>query len=222
MRRQQIAFFDVDHTISRRATALAFVFVCIRRGYIKPWYLLGAPLLFIAYRLFSVNMEFLYSWSLPVLRGKTRKEMEDVSVEAFNRYIKDRLYPGALREIDKHKENGIRTILATSTPFEAVYPLAQFCGISANDIIATQFAYDGDIFTGKLAGRPVFSSLKSGIIREYVERSGTEIKNCSFYTDSIHDLSLLEVIGHPVAANPDARLRRVALKKGWTIKDFRK
>jgi hypothetical protein len=43
MQREEIAFFDVDHTISRRATALAFILVCMRHGLIKVWYLLGVP-----------------------------------------------------------------------------------------------------------------------------------------------------------------------------------
>lgn len=222
MRRELIAFFDVDHTISRKATALAFVLVCIRRGYIKWWYLLAAPWLYVTYRLFSVKMDFLYRLSLPKLYGVTRAEFEDIAREAFGRYLKDNLYPGALREMDELRRRGIRVILATSTPFEAVYPLAQFCGISAADVISTQFAYSGGVFDGKLIGVPVFSKYKCEIIRSFVQRSGTDLQFCSFYSDSIHDLPLLELVGHPVAANPDCRLRRVARKRGWSIKDFSK
>jgi phosphoserine phosphatase len=41
-----------------------------------------------------------------------------------------------------------------------------------------------------------------------------------FYTDSISDLPLLERVGHPVAVNPDPRLRRLADKRGWPIEQF--
>lgn len=222
MRREIIAFFDVDHTISRRATALAFILVCMGRGYIKWWYLLGAPWLFLFYRLFSVKMDFLYEYSLPKLYGIRRSEFEDIAREAFEKYLRRRLYPGALREMDALRQRGIRVILATSTPFEAVYPLAQYCGISASDVIATQFAYTDGVFDGKLVGVPVFSRYKCSIIRSFVQRSGTDLQLCSFYSDSIHDLPLLELVGNPVAANPDARLARVAKKRGWTIKDFSK
>jgi len=220
MRREQIAFFDVDHTISRRTTALAFILVCMRRGYIKVWYLLGAPFLFILYRLFNLDMEFLYRFSLPRLYGVTRTEFDDISREAFDKFIKNKLYPGALREIEKLRLDGVRVILATSTPFEAVYPLAQYCGITAANVVATQFAYTDGVFDGKLIGVPVFSRYKCSIIRNFVQRSGSDLQSCSFYSDSIHDLPLLELVGNPVAANPDHRLRKLAKKRGWSIKDF--
>jgi phosphoserine phosphatase len=39
----------------------------------------------------------------------------------------------------------------------------------------------------------------------------------TFYTDSINDLSLLEKVTHPVATNPDQRLRAIADARGWRI-----
>jgi len=222
MQREEIAFFDVDHTISRRATALAFILICMRRGYIKWWYLLGAPVLFIFYRLFNLKMDFLYEFSLPKLFGVTRVEFENIAREAFERYIKKNLYPGAVKEIELLSSQGIRVILATSTPFEAVYPLAQYCGISASNIVATQFAYTDGIFDGKLIGVPVYSRYKCSIIKSFVQKGGSDVQRCSFYSDSVHDLPLLELVGYPVAANPDFRLRRIAEKRGWAIKDFSK
>lgn len=220
MQREAIAFFDVDHTISRKATAFAFVLVCMKRGYVKWWYLLAGPALYLFYRLFSLKMEFIYRYSLPRLLGIPRTEFEDIAREAFETHLKNSLYPGALREIESLRSRGIRVILATSTPFEAVYPLAQFCGCSASDVIATQFAYTGGVFDGKLLGVPVFSRYKCSIIRDFVQHSGTDMQLCSFYSDSVHDLPLLELVGHPVAANPDHRLYAIAKKRGWTIRNF--
>lgn len=220
MQREAIAFFDVDHTISRKATAFAFILVCMKRGYIKWCFLLGGPVLYVLYRLFKVKVEFIYRYSLPKLLGIPRTEFENIAQEAFNTYLKNSLYPGALREIESLRSRGVRVILATSTPFEAVYPLAQFCGFSAEEVIATQFAYTNGVFDGKLLGVPVFSRFKSSIIRDFVQRSGTDMHLCSFYSDSVHDLPLLELVGHPVAANPDHRLWFIAKKRGWTIKDF--
>lgn len=222
MQRELIAFFDVDHTISRRATALAFIRVCIRRGYIRWWYLLGVPFVYLMYRLSSVKMGELFRLSLPKLRGITRAEFEDAAHEAFTRYLENDLYRGAVREIADLKARGVRVIFATSTPFEAVYPLAQWCGVSANDIIATQFAYSDGVFDGRLVGTPVYSGNKCGIIRDFAAKSGTDLHLCSFYSDSVHDVPLLELVGIPVAANPDFRLRRIARKRGWKIKDFSK
>jgi phosphoserine phosphatase len=42
----------------------------------------------------------------------------------------------------------------------------------------------------------------------------------TFYSDSLNDLPLLERVDHPVATNPDARLRPIALERGWRILDL--
>ena len=42
----------------------------------------------------------------------------------------------------------------------------------------------------------------------------------TFYSDSINDLPLLEQVQHPVATNPDERLRAVATQRGWRILDL--
>jgi phosphoserine phosphatase len=44
--------------------------------------------------------------------------------------------------------------------------------------------------------------------------------DATFYTDSINDLALLERVAHPVATNPDDRLRAVATQRGWRILDL--
>jgi HAD superfamily hydrolase (TIGR01490 family) len=167
-------------------------------------------------------MEFLFEMSLPKLKGHTRAEFEAIARESFEKYLRKNVYPGALREIDALRKRGVRVILATSTPFEAVYPLALFCGISAGDIVATQFSYTDGKFDGKLIGVPVFSQFKCSIIRTFAERNGTDLAHCSFYSDSIHDLPLLELVGHPVPSNADFRLRKVARERGWQTKDFSK
>jgi len=40
------------------------------------------------------------------------------------------------------------------------------------------------------------------------------------YSDSNTDLPFLEAVGHPVAVNPDRKLRRVAAQRGWPILEF--
>ena len=38
-----------------------------------------------------------------------------------------------------------------------------------------------------------------------------------FYSDSMNDLPLLEKVSHPVATNPDDRLRKEAQMRDWPI-----
>ena len=42
-----------------------------------------------------------------------------------------------------------------------------------------------------------------------------DLADCHAYGDSISDLPLLELVGHPVAVNADFRLAREARRRGW-------
>lgn len=68
------------------------------------------------------------------------------------------------------------------------------------------------------------SKLLSGFTEEEFFRLGQEafirhVKD-EFYADAVdsyHDLPLLAAVGHPVAVQPDRRLRKVARFEGWLI-----
>ncbi|THB65127.1 MAG: HAD-IB family hydrolase, partial [Spirochaetaceae bacterium] len=66
-------------------------------------------------------------------------------------------------------------------------------------------------------GPPAFGQEKLNKVIEAANLAGVDLKECSFYSDSIHDRPLLEKVGRPVAANPDHRLERLARKRGWHI-----
>ena len=39
---------------------------------------------------------------------------------------------------------------------------------------------------------------------------GYDLAECYAYSDSVTDVHMLEVVGHPFAVNPDRELRRIA------------
>lgn len=220
MRYEQIAFFDVDHTISRHATSFWFILACMKYRLIGWWYVLLIPFLYILYRFFKLGIGTIYRLGLPRLAGVPRDTIQRIAKEAFDNYLEIGIYPGAIREIKTLRKEGVRVILATSSPFEVVYPLAQYLELSAGDVVATQFAYRDGLFSGHIVGSPVYSRTKCSIIRDFALRSGVDMQYCSFYSDSVHDLPLLELVGRPVAVHPDPRLRHIARRRGWQIKDF--
>ena len=74
---------------------------------------------------------------------------------------------------------------------------------------------------GRLTGRPVdplcYGAGKVERTRVLAQKLGFELAEATFYSDSITDLPLLEVVGTPVAVSPDRRLLRVAKQRGWRI-----
>ena len=74
-------------------------------------------------------------------------------------------------------------------------------------------------FTGRVEGRPNFSEEKVRRINKW--KDSNEFDQIFSYSDSIHDLPLLEFADFPMAISPDKELRRVAKEREWLIDDRR-
>ena len=212
-----IDFFDVDHTVTRHSSARHFLVLGFNRGIFPLTSLLSVPFYFIQYR-YGSGLR-LSSREIPVLRGKTREFLVELSNTSFETLMEKDIFPDALNLIRSQKDGGRRVVLATSSLDIIVQPLADYLGVE--DLIATSLEYTGGVCTGRFQGNPIFGYEKMRRVIDFIQASGESRRDCSFYSDSIHDLPLLEVIGQPVAVNPDARLKRVAQKKGWKTMRFR-
>jgi HAD superfamily hydrolase (TIGR01490 family) len=156
-----------------------------------------------------------YKAGFPYLRGVERSTVEQIAVESFDMLLRADIYKDAVSLIEKQRQKGRRVALASSSLDFIIMPLAIFLGIET--VIATSLEFDGDTCTGRVAGVPMFRREKKRRVLEYIAAQGEDPRECSFYSDSIFDVPLLEAVGNPVAVNPDFRLRKVAHQKGWPI-----
>ena len=65
------------------------------------------------------------------------------------------------------------------------------------------------------------AATKASWMRIYAEKESLNLSDCYSYSDSMSDLPMLSVVGHPTAVNPDLRLRNTALQHDWPILDLR-
>ena len=95
--------------------------------------------------------------------------------------------------------------------------------------IADDLGFDGaigstcEIVDGVYTGRSLRAAHGEGkatAVRELADAEGFELAACTAYSDSYSDVPFLEAVGHPVAANPDRKLRRIARDRGWPVMDF--
>ncbi|HVP17880.1 MAG TPA: HAD-IB family hydrolase [Spirochaetia bacterium] len=209
-----IDFFDVDHTITRHSSGARFVSLAARRG-IVPWHLLFVmPWYSFAYRLGVFRPED-FKAGFPYLRGVQRSTLERIAKESFETQLRADIYKDAIALIQDKRRKGRVVTLATSSLDFIVRPLASFLEIET--VIATRLEFDGEVCTGRIAGRPLFRKEKKRRVLDYISTQREDPRNCSFYSDSIFDAPLLNAIGQPVAVNPDFRLRRMAREKGWPV-----
>jgi phosphoserine phosphatase len=57
-------------------------------------------------------------------------------------------------------------------------------------------------------------------LQELAAAEGFDLERSTAYSDSYSDVPFLESVGHPVAANPDRKLRRIADERGWPVVRF--
>ncbi len=81
----------------------------------------------------------------------------------------------------------------------------------------TQLSFVDEICTGRVAGEIVEGQAKRAAAEREAAAHGVKLADCTFYSDHIADLALLEVIGKPVAVGPHKPLEKIARLKGWEI-----
>ncbi len=218
METEGLEFFDVDHTITRTSTAISYLILMIQNKLIPATILASVPYAYLNYKYGKMNEKH-FDRKIPELIGVKKELLEEISRANFEKYIKKSIYPKAADYIRKLKDSGKRVVFASSSMEIILRPLMDYLG--ADDLIATKFDFRDGICTGRFENTPVFKTEKRKKVLEYIAEHNLKLENSSFYSDSIHDLPLLEEVGTPVAANPDLRLRYVAKKRGWEIINFR-
>ena len=146
-------------------------------------------------------------------------QASSIAHQAFMRdVIIPAMRPEATALVQRHRAQGDRMLIVTATNEFVTAPIAEAFGIDT--LIAVQLERDpnGEL-TGQIAGTPSFGPGKVVRLQQWLEQQGLTWAGIrsTFYSDSINDLPLLEKVNHPVATNPDARLRAVAQQRGWPI-----
>ena len=144
------------------------------------------------------------------------------AARAHDRYmdevIRPRITPEALALVRSHQQAGDTVMIVTATNEFVTRPIAQAFGVS--ELIAVELERDATGWiTGEIKGTPSFRDGKVTRVAQWLAAQGLDWGDVemSFYSDSMNDLPLLEKAHHPVATNPDARLRQLATERGWRI-----
>lgn len=209
------AFFDLDRTILRGASAPLIAEALVHAGIAPSRSLPGQGLL---YRLFDVVGETLPSMALArgaalIARGWNRAEVREAGKDIAER-LDVLIAPYARAIIEEHRDAGRPVVLATTTPYDLVSAFAERAGF--DDVVATRYAEDDDgRYTGALEGEFVWATGKLAAVRRWATDHGVLLRSSYAYSDSIYDVPLLSAVGHPHAVNPDPRLLAFATLRRW-------
>ncbi len=124
--------------------------------------------------------------------------------------------PFARPLIEHHHAAGRRVVLATTTPYDVVGPLARALGM--DDVVATRYGErDDGCYDGTIVGPFVWGKGKLEAVLSWAADHDVDLAESYAYSDSYYDVPLLSAVGHPHAVNPDPRLLAVAVLRRWPV-----
>jgi HAD superfamily hydrolase (TIGR01490 family) len=150
--------------------------------------------------------------------GLDYEVMKGLGREALDAVTLRRIYPEGMRRIREHKRAGHRVLLLTGALDVVVQPLAELLEVEVD--CAHLLTKEGRL-TGDLQSPPPAGEARATLLEEYASRNGIALAESFAYADSLSDLGMMELVGTPVAVNPDARLSQVAGQRGWRIERWR-
>lgn len=213
------ALFDLDKTLLDTSSGQLYARYLYRRGEMG-----GAQVLRVAWwgvlsRLGILNMQELIPRLLTEAAGDDEAEMRRLCDRWFAEDVVSHIAEAGLRCVAEHQAQGhVVAIVSASTQY-VVEPMAAYMGIDEQFVCTHLESRDGRLSGGVIP--PVcYGEGKIVWAERFAAEYDVDLGASYFYTDSISDLPLLERVAHPVAVNPDPRLRRLAAQRGWKIVKF--
>jgi len=216
------AFFDLDKTILATSSALAFTRPFYRGGLITRSDVIRsayAQFIFLASGADHDQMERMRSYMSRLVTDWDVAKVQEIVAETLDQIIDPAIYDEAVALIEEHRSLGRDIIIISSSGTEVVEPIGERLGVDL--AVGTQL----EVIDGRYSGEILFYAYGEGkaqAMRDLAAERGYDLSTSYAYTDSITDLPMLEVVGHPTAVNPDAELRRIAIDRGWPVLDFRR
>lgn len=137
------------------------------------------------------------------LKGLEKSKMEFVTSQVVD-LQGDKVYMYTRSRIQWHLDNGFKVFFISGSPDYLVNKMAQRYGVT--DYIGSHYLVDeNDRYTGEVL-KMWDSESKFLAIERFVERYDIDLENSYAYGDTNGDLSMFQLVGHPIAINPTREL----------------
>jgi HAD superfamily hydrolase (TIGR01490 family) len=221
---QRIAFYDLDKTITRRATFGPLIFHVIR--HYSPGRAVLVPLMAIfgvAYLLGLTSRTRLKERNLALLVGLRPRvdHLRDIGSSFAHETLDQNILSAALAQIAEDQHAGYRIVIASASYRFYVEAIAKELGVT--DVVATDLHRSGAAhYRSAIAGKNCYGRQKLAMVKEWLTYEGLDRRLCHlrFYSDHVSDLPCLEWANEAFATNAHEALKMQAAQRGWPAIDW--
>ncbi|WP_416559068.1 HAD family hydrolase [Limnohabitans sp. yimb22184] len=215
----KLALFDLDHTLLPLDSDHTWGVFTTELGWTDPTVFSQRNDEFYAhYQAGTLDIHEYVRFATRAARERGATEAAHAHARYMDEVIRPRITAEALALVRSHQHAGDTVMIVTATNEFVTRPIAQAFGVG--ELIAVELERDASGWiTGEIRGTPSFREGKVTRVAQWLGQKGLDWSDVemTFYSDSMNDLPLLEKAHHPVATNPDARLRQLATERGWRI-----
>ncbi len=222
----KLALFDLDHTLLPIDSDYSWGVFTSTIGWTDPVdFNRRNDEFFAHYRAGTLDIHEYVRFATAAVKQKGAIDSEAAHALYMASVVHPVIKPQALALVQSHQQAGDVVVIVTATNEFVTRPIADAFGVP--ELIAVELARDSapggtGWITGEIKG---VASIREGKVTRVADWLASRQLDWSdvettFYTDSMNDLSLLEKVTHPVATNPDDRLRALATERGWRILDL--
>lgn len=221
----RLAIFDLDNTLIAGDSDHGWGEFMVTQGLVDPVEYKRANDQFYAdYERGELDLQAYLNFSLAPLTRYSLAELDSLHQQFMQEVIAPLWLPQAEALLAKHRTAGDYLLIITSTNSFITRPIAAALGV--DHILATDAELIDDRYTGLMTGTPCFREGKITRLHQWLETAAEhgftgDLTGCYFYSDSINDLPLMQVVDNPVAVDPDDKLRQHAQQHGWPVISLR-
>ena len=217
--KQKIALFDLDHTLIPVDSDFEWGEFTIAEGWCDATeFKRRNAEFFDHYRAGTLDIHDYVRFATQAIREQGAANSVAAHIRFMREVVQKAITPQALALVDGHRAAGDELVIVTATNEFVTRPIAEAFGVK--ELIAVELERDAQGWlSGEIKGTPSAREGKVTRVEQWLaaRKLGWDDVETTFYTDSLNDLALMEKATHPVATNPDERLRALAVERGWRI-----
>lgn len=209
------AFFDIDGTLLSVNTAPLYARYLRQHGRARRRDLLRTAFYLLQYRLNLLDIDRAISRASSFIAGQWEDDVAGFCERWYRDVVRAYLVPEMVAIVERHRAAGHALALLSSSTSYLAQPLAR--DLRVEHLLVTRLEVVDGRFTGRAIAPVCYGAGKVHFATEFAAENGIDLAQSFFYTDSVTDVPVLELVGHPRVVNPDRLLRRIARKRGWEI-----